>query len=74
MVTEFHQLHGINLRAIGDQIGPGTLDDILNVQYEFARNDPKLGAESVTRVLDESFGVNVAALAMQARIFGKDGP
>ena len=53
VVTEFHKLHGINLRAIGDQIGPGTLDDLLNVQYEFARNDPKLGAESVTRVLEQ---------------------
>jgi hypothetical protein len=72
VVTEFHKLHGINLRAIGDQIGPGTLDDLLNVQYEYAGNNPKLGAENVTRVLDESFGVNVAALAMRARIFGND--
>lgn len=68
VVTEFHKLHGLNLRAIGDQIGPGALDDLLNIQYEYARNDPKQGAENVTRVLDESFGVNVTALAMRVRI------
>ena len=72
VVNEFHKLHGLNLRVIGEQIGPGTLDDLLNLQYEYAANDPKLGAENVTRVLDESFGINVVALAMEVRIFGSD--
>jgi hypothetical protein len=69
VVNEFHKQHGLNLRVIGEEIGPGTLDDLLNVQYEYASNDPKLGAENVARVLEESFGINVAALAMRARIF-----
>lgn len=72
VVNEFHKLHGLNLRVIGEHIGPGTLDDLLNVQYMYAPNNPKLGAENVTRVLDESFGINIAALAMKARIFGPD--
>ena len=71
VVNEFHKLHGLNLRVIGEQIGPGMLDDLLNLQYEYASNDPSK-TESVTRVLDESFGINVAALAMKARIFGSD--
>jgi len=65
-------MHGINLRAIGDQIGPGTLDDLLNFQYEHASNNPKLGADNVTRVLEESFGINPARIGMEARLFGKD--
>jgi len=73
VVNEFHKLHDLNLRVIGEQIGPGTLDDLLNFQYEYAPNDPKLGAENVTRVLDESFGINVVALATEARIFSS-GP
>jgi hypothetical protein len=70
VVNEFHKLHGLNLRVIGEQIGPGTLDDLLNLQYEYAANDPKLGAENVTRVLEESFNIPVSNLAMEARIFG----
>lgn len=71
-MNEFHKLHGLNLRVIGEKIGPGTLDDLLNVQYEYASHSPSLGAENVTRVLDESFGINIHALAMEARIFGSD--
>lgn len=33
VVAEFHKMHGINLRVIGEKIGSDTLDELLNVQY-----------------------------------------
>lgn len=66
VVVEFHKMHGINLRAIGDIIGPGALDDLLTAQYEEAPFNPTLGAQNVTEVLEQSFGVDVGHLATQA--------
>ncbi len=72
VVTEFHRMHGFNLRAVGDLIGPGTLDDILNLQYEYASGNPTLGAKNVTEILEESFNVNVTAMAMEARSYSSE--
>ena len=67
VVVEFQKIHGINLRAIGDVIGPGTLDDLLTAQYEEAPFNPTLGAQNVTEVLEQSFGVDVASALVTAR-------
>ena len=68
VVVEFQNHHGINLQSVGDVIGPATLDDLLNDQYECAPRSPAVGARNVTRVLGESFGVNLNLLAMHAKI------
>ena len=66
VIVEFEKMHGFNLRAVGDIIGPGTLDDLLNSQYEENPRNPTKGASYVTEVLEQSFGIDVGALATQA--------
>jgi len=48
-------------------IGRATLDDLLNDQYECEPRNPGLGAQNLTRVLSQSFGVNVPLLAMRSK-------
>jgi hypothetical protein len=65
---EFQKQHGVDLPAVAVVIGPATLDDLLNDQYECFPRSPALAAENVTRVLSKSFGLNVPLLAMRCRI------
>ncbi len=71
---EFGNLHDLDLRVIADVIGPATLDDLLNEQYEAAPRNAALGAANITRVLCNSFGLNLGLLAMRSKIsvFGSD--
>jgi hypothetical protein len=70
VIIEFHKIHGLNLEAFGDTVGPGTLDDILNAQYEEAPFNPTLGAKNVTEVLEQSFKVDVTGIAWRERALG----
>ncbi len=72
--SEFRKLHGFDLRSVADVIGPATLDDLLNEQYEAAPSSPVLGAANIFRVFSKSFGLNMGLLAMRSKIgaFGSD--
>ena len=61
-------MHSLNLRVIGEQIGPGTLDDLLNLQYEESGGNPVLAAKYVTDVLRESFHVDAAQMVYRIRL------
>ncbi|MGH0214451.1 hypothetical protein NKY66_11105 [Sinorhizobium meliloti] len=63
VVAEFHRLHGVNLRAI---IDAGTLDELLNVQFEDCRGDQFKAAQAVAEVVQESFGIDIQNLRMRA--------
>ncbi len=67
IVREFYKLHGLDPRALADHIGPGTLDDLLNIQYVEAHADPALGAKYLTTVLRETFGIDVKREAVRLR-------
>lgn len=66
VVTEFFKLHGLNLRVIGDIIGPGTLDDLLNAQYVDCQGNQFLAAYAVTEVLETSFHIDIRKLKLEA--------
>ncbi len=66
--SELHKQHGVDLGMLAQAIGPATLDDLLNEQYEAAPRDPRTGAKNVTRVLAHSFGINLPLLAMRAKL------
>lgn len=68
VAMEFHKTHGFNLWVIAEPIGAGTLDDLLNLQYEEARGDPVLASKYVTQVLQQSFGIDVEAHATRVRM------
>jgi hypothetical protein len=66
--SEFHKRHGVDLQALADVIGPATLDELLNDQYECAPRSPAVAASNVARVLSQSFGINVPLFAMRSKI------
>jgi hypothetical protein len=66
VVLEIHKKHGLNIRAIGDLIGPGALEDVLDAQYELTAGPPEAGALNVERLLSEKYGINFAALKLEA--------
>ncbi len=66
--SELYKQHGVDLRILADVIGPATLDELLNEQYEAAPRNPIIGAKNLTRVLGQSFGVNLPLLAMRSKI------
>jgi hypothetical protein len=59
---EFRRLHGVDLRTVGEIVGPTTLHDLLNDEYELAAHDPARGAQNVTHMLARVFRVDIAAL------------
>ncbi len=60
---EFRKRHGVDLRTVGDVIGPTTLQYLLNDEYELAPQNPVVGAQNVVQMLDHAYRVNVASLA-----------
>ena len=68
--TEFHSKHGVDLKTLADVIGPATLDDLLNDQYEVNPHSPTVSVQNVTRILGQSFGLNIRLLSMHSRIEG----
>lgn len=68
VVGEFHKRYGLNLRALGDQIGPGTLDDLLNLQYIEAQGNVALATTYVSEVLRDSFHIDVEDIVRRARL------
>jgi hypothetical protein len=51
VVVEFEKLYEVSLLTIGDEIGRGQLDNLLNLQIEFDPRDPTLSAQNVKQVL-----------------------
>jgi hypothetical protein len=66
--AEFFSQHGVHLRSFADLIGPATLDDLLNEEYECAARSPAVAAANLTRVLNRSFGINIPLVAMRCKI------
>jgi hypothetical protein len=72
---EFFKQHGVHLPSLADLIGPATLDDLLNEEYErVARSSPAIAVANLTRVLTRSFGINIPLVAMRSKIgaLGRD--
>jgi hypothetical protein len=65
---QFRMLHELDLRIIADVIGPATLDDLLNEQYEAVPRNPALGAANISTVLCKSFGLNLGLLTLRSKI------
>ena len=68
VVVEFEKLYEVSLLTIGDEIGPGQLDNLLNLQIEFDPRDPTLSAQNVKQVLAERFGIDVTGLSFKAEV------
>ena len=66
--TEFLRQHGVSFRSLADIIGPATLDDLLNDQYEDGPGTPAVAAAHLARVLNRGFGINIPLLAMRCKI------
>ena len=67
VASELHKQHGVDLRALANVIGPATLDDLLNDQYECVPRSPALAAANIPHSLSKSFGLNVPLLAIRSR-------
>ena len=68
VVVEFEKLYEVSLLTIGDEIGRGQLDNLLNLQIEFDPRDPTLSAQNVKQVLAERFGIDVTGLSFKAEV------
>src|ERR1041385_6769882 len=66
--NEFFNQHGVSFRTLADIVGPATLDDLLNDEYECNSRSPWGGAANLARVLHQSFGINISLLAMRSQI------
>ena len=68
VVVEFEKLFEVSLMSIGDETGPGQLDNLLNFQFELDPRDPTLSAQNVKQVLAERFGIDVTGLSLKAEV------
>ena len=68
VVVEFEKLYEVSLLSIGDEIGPGPLDNLLNFQFDFDPRDPTLSAQNVKQVLAERFRIDVTGLSFKAEV------
>jgi hypothetical protein len=62
---EFRKRHGVDLRTVGEVIGPTTMQFLLNDEYELAPKNPVVGARNVAQMLDHVYRVDIASLAMR---------
>jgi hypothetical protein len=62
VVIEVQKKHGMNLRAVGDIIGAGRLEEILNAQFELTKGTPAAGALNVEKFLFEVHRIDLQAL------------
>src|SRR5690349_3034246 len=60
---EFRRRLGVDLRTVGELVGPTTLHDLLNDEYELVPHNPIVGAEDLMDVLDRVYRVDVTLLA-----------
>ena len=68
VVVEFEKLYEVSLLSVGDEIGPGHLDNLLNFQFRFDPRSPTLSAQNVKQVLAERFGIDVTGLSFKAEV------
>ena len=68
VVVEFEKLYEVCLLSIGEEIGPGQLDNLLNFQIELDPRDPTLSAQNVKQVLAERFRIDVTGLSFKAEV------
>jgi hypothetical protein len=66
LVIEFEKLYEVSIVSLGDEIGAGQLDDLLNLQFQL--RDPLLGALKVRQLLAEGFGIDVTDLSPKAEM------
>ncbi len=59
---EFRRRHGVDLRTVGELLGPTTLHGLLNDEYELAPQNPTVGAQNLTHMLAHVFRVDIASL------------
>jgi hypothetical protein len=64
---EFRKRYGVDLRTVGEVIGPTAMQYLLDDEYDLAPQNPVLGARNVAQMLDHVYRVDVAALAMRER-------
>jgi len=68
VVDELHRKYGINIRAVGDLMTPpGSVEEILNMQYELTTGPFGDGAKNVDSILYDR-GVDLPKLAMIIRM------
>ena len=65
---KFFDRHGVHLRTVSELIGPATLDDLLNDEYERAGSSPAAAAANLTKVFNRSFGINIPLVAMRSKL------
>ena len=63
--VEFRGRYGVDLRTVGEVIGPTTLRNLLNDEYELSLNDPAVGARDVAQMLVSVYRVDIASLGMR---------
>ena len=68
VVVEFEKLYEVTLLSIGDEIGPGQLDNLLNFQFGFDPRSPTPSAQNVKQVLAERLGIDVTGLSFKAEV------
>ena len=68
VVVEFEKLYEVSLLSIGDEIGLGQLNSLLNFQFELDPRNPTLSAQNVKQVLTERFGIDVTGLSVKAEV------
>jgi hypothetical protein len=68
VVVEFEKLYEVSLLSIGDEIGPGQLDNLLNFQFELDPRNPTLSAQNVKQLLAERFEIDVTGLSFKAEV------
>src|SRR5215475_8400842 len=61
---EFRKWHGVDLRTVGEVIGPRTLRYLLNDEYELAPHNPAIGARNVMQMLAHVYRIDIASLGM----------
>lgn len=70
VMQEFRNTYGLDLADIGrNDIGKGTLDDILNLQYETIPSKSQIVAvKNIADVLETSFKIDITKAALYARV------
>jgi hypothetical protein len=62
---EFRKRHGVDLRTVGEAIGPTTLQHLLNDEYVLAADSAAVGAWNVTQMLARVYRVDIASLGVR---------
>jgi hypothetical protein len=71
---EFRRRHGVDLRTVGEIIGPTTLRHFLNDEYELAPRSPVDGTRNVAQMLAHVYRVDIGSLATRDVALTMAGP